>query len=467
MRTLSGALPLLFLIAACGGEPGEATGAGEDDLTAADTATVTAVTAARTRAYVHVSDAAPKQVGDALVAAAARGVDVRAIMFGGPSANWDTTWQLQQHLEDSGVDVDVRTDRPVDDVWVVVDDAAIVPSGSGTQKTTANVDAFAKKFTTILDGQAGSHDGAPIASDSVVVHPMPDSGHDRIVALFASAKTSIDLSIYQLQDRAVVAALGDAAKRHVTVRVMLEPKTVGSQNYDPVSKQLAAAGVNVQPTPPRFDASHNVDHAKFAIVDKKEILVATGNLVRSGLGGAMAQDYDNRDFWIEDARAASIEAAQSLFNADWARQSTPASAVSTFVITPENANDSIGKLIDGAKHTLLVYNQSLEDSALVAKLVAAKRRGVDVQVLLGYQPGFGGPPKNQAAVDSLKQAGCKAALLRKHYLHAKAIVADAQVYLGSQNFTNGGLQNNRELGLVLDDPKAVDVVSRTFASDSQ
>ncbi|HEY8079603.1 MAG TPA: phospholipase D-like domain-containing protein [Labilithrix sp.] len=457
-------MPLLLLIAACGGEPGEATG--EDDLTAADSAVIAAVSAAQTRAYVHVSDAAPKQVGDALVAAAKRGLDVRAILFAGKS--WDATWQLQQHLEDSGVDVDVRTDRPVDDVWAVTDETALVPSGSGTQKKTgAESDALAKKFTDILDVKPSSHDGAPIAANTVVVHPMPDSGHDRIVALFSSAKTSIDLSIYQLQDRAVVSALMDATKRHVTVRVMLEPKTVGAQNYDPVSKQLAAAGVSVQPTPPRFDSSRNVDHAKFAIVDKKEILVATGNLVRSGLGGAMAQDYDNRDFWIEDARGASLEAGQALFDADWARKDTPANAVSTFVITPENADDAVGKLIDGAKKRIYLYNQSLDEDALVAKLTAAKHRGVDVQVLLGYQPGFGGPPPNQGTVDALKQAGCKADFLRKHYLHAKAIVADDQVYIGSQNFTNGGLKNNRELGLVLDDAKAVDVVARTFASDSQ
>jgi phosphatidylserine/phosphatidylglycerophosphate/cardiolipin synthase-like enzyme len=455
---------MVSAVAACGGA-GEEAAAGSEDLTAADTATVAAANGARTRVYARLSGASATQVGDALVAAAQRGLDVRAVLPAASGTGWDATWLLQQHLESSGVDVDVRTDSPLADVVAVADGTALVPSGTGTQqKTGADAEALAKKFSDLLDGAPASHDGAPIASGTVVVHPMPESTRDRIVALFTSARSSIDLSIYQLQDRAVVGALEAAAGRHVAVRVMLEPKTVGAQNYDPVSKQLAAAGVNVQPTPPRFDAAHNVDHAKFAIVDGKEVLVATGNLVRSGLGGDMAQDYDNRDFWVEDARTPTITAAQQLFQADWERKATPASAQSAFVISPENADTQIGLLVDGATQgqRLWVYNQSLEDPGLVGKLVAAKHRGADVQVLLGYQPAG----KNQQAIDQLKAGGCTANFLRKHYLHAKAIVANGRVYIGSQNFTNGGLRTNRELGLVLDDPKAVDVVARTFTSDS-
>jgi phosphatidylserine/phosphatidylglycerophosphate/cardiolipin synthase-like enzyme len=87
-------------------------------------------------------------------------------------------------------------------------------------------------------------------------------------------------------------------------------------------------------------------------------------------------------------------------------------------------------------------------------------------VLLGYQPPMGGSaPANQDPVDKLTAGGVKAALMKKHYLHAKAIVADDHVYLGSQNFTNGGLKNNRELGLVLDDATVVSTVVSTFQSD--
>src|SRR5205814_972390 len=98
-----------------------------------------------------------------------------------------------------------------------------------------------------------------------------------------------------------------AAARGVTVRVMLEPKTVGAANYTAVSKELAAANISVQPTPPVFDSSGNVDHAKFCLLDGAELLFGTGNLVRSGLGGDTVVTYDNRDFWVEDTRIESVK----------------------------------------------------------------------------------------------------------------------------------------------------------------
>ena len=61
----------------------------------------------------------------------------------------------------------------------------------------------------------------------------------------------------------------------------------------------------------------------------------------------------------------------------------------------------------------------------------------------------------------------KADFLRKHYLHAKAIVSDDRAYIGSQNFTNGGLRNNRELGEIFDDHDLVTKLVSTFESDSR
>jgi len=156
-----------------------------------------------------------------------------------------------------------------------------------------------------------------------------------------------------------------------------------------------------------------------------------------------------------------------VFDADWARTSTNASTVPDLVVTPDNADDTIGAFIDGAKKRLYVYNQSLSDSDFIGRIIAAKKRGVDVQVLLGYQPAFGGQPPNAPAIAQLKAAGIDAQYLQKHYLHAKAIVADGEVYLGSQNFTNGGLRNNREMGEILSDATAVSTVVTTFQADAQ
>ncbi len=451
-------------LAACGGGSDDGATA-DDDITATDRATVALANGSEHTLYVKL-DKPSKDLEDAMVAAAKRGVDARAVLV--PSTDFDASWMLQQHLESSGVDVDVRRDARFDDVVAVADDAALVPSGRTTKKISgAQAAELGKRFVDLLDGTTPAA-GRLAARETVAVHPMPESSRDRIIALFGAARTSIDLEIYQLQDRGVMKALVAAAKRQVKVRVMLEPKTVGAANFVPASKELAAAGIDVKETPPEFDSHRNVDHAKFAVIDDAELIFGTGNLVRSGLGGAAEGEYDNRDFWVEDTRAANIKAGRALFDADWNRRATNPRDFDAFVLTPDNANEKIEALVDASHRKLLVYNQSLNDDDLVTRILAAKRRGVDVRVLLGYQPAFGGqPPANQDALDKLRGAGIKADFLKKHYLHAKAIVSDDRVYLGSQNFTSGGLKNNRELGEILEDGAAVAKVVAAFESDAR
>jgi len=52
-----------------------------------------------------------------------------------------------------------------------------------------------------------------------------------------------------------------------------------------------------------------------------------------------------------------------------------------------------------------------------------------------------------------------------HYLHGKVVVADDQAFVGSQNFTKGGLVNNRELGSVLTSSAIVTALAKSFTTD--
>jgi phosphatidylserine/phosphatidylglycerophosphate/cardiolipin synthase-like enzyme len=456
---------LLLGTNACGAAPDDESvdvDEGQAPLTANDQAMIDLAGKATKTLYANVDGRAPKELAAALIAAAKRGVDAHVIVT---VNSHDTTWLLQQRLEASGLDVDVRTASPVKGVLLIADGTALVPTTSGTKtvKTVKTVTSFITKFNAVFTS-VHPKPGALLGS-GVAIFPMPDSAHDRIVQVLDAAKTSIDLEIYQLQERTVVQALKDAEGRGVRVRVMLEPKTVGSQNFDAVFAELKAAHVDVKKTPATYDTNHNVDHAKFCVVDGKELLFGTGNWVRSGLGGVTEGPYGNRDFWVEDVRTASVKKAQALFDADYSEKSSASIDFGDTVVTPDNADESITGLVDGAKKRLFVYNQSLDDADLVSRLVAAKKRGVDVRVLLGYQPSFGAPSKTANSLKALQAAGIQASFLKSHYLHGKSIVSDDRVYVGSQNFTNGGLRTNREFGEILDDPAVVKTVATTFAAD--
>src|SRR5262249_4226400 len=150
-----------------------------------------------------------------------------------------------------------------------------------------------------------------------------------------NAHSTIDLSVYQMNDPNVINALKAAAQRGVAVRVMMEPKPAGGNAYATVKPMLTGAGVSYKDTPPNFDSSGNVDHAKFMVIDSATLLFGTGNLDVTGLGdpatavGASSPpSYHNRDFWTADTRSGPVTEAKTVFNDDWNRTATTSTTFS-------------------------------------------------------------------------------------------------------------------------------------------
>lgn len=305
----------------------------------------------------------------------------------------------------------------------------------------------------------------PLDPEQVRLFTMPEASAWPLEDAINRATKSVDVSAYMLTSSFITNALKAAAARGVTVRVMLEGTPVGGDPAN-VQKQIAdlqAAGIQAEVTPPSFDQRGDVDHAKFMVIDGNDALIGTGNLVKSSLGGSSVEK--DRDFWIEDTRAESASEAEALFNADWNRQPTTGIDFKNLVVSPVNSNDKLLGLINNAQKRLVVYNQEFSDPDVVNALIAAKQRGVDVQVLAADQKGVGGADKNGPAVAQLAAAGITAKEMTSDYLHAKAIVADDQAFIGSQNFSKPGMLFNRELGDLTSDPTVVNQLLAQFQAD--
>jgi phosphatidylserine/phosphatidylglycerophosphate/cardiolipin synthase-like enzyme len=435
-----------------------------DGISSTQTAVLSFIDSAQQRLYVQLPRLTDKTMLSHLRSAAARGVDVHAYLVVRSAAH-PTTVLAAEQLEAAGVDVMTERTTRLPGFYAIADSKMLTSTTGSTTSSSTTVSKNATLFESVIAEDVSQAPPA-LGSDGTALMLMPDSHAGPIVALMNGAKSSIDLEIYQLQSPAAVAALVAAQQRGVAVRVMLEPKTVGAQNYKMVSPVLEHAGIAVRTTPPTFDSSHNVDHAKFMVIDGHELVFGSGNMVRSGLGGNPAGEFDNRDFWIRDTRSASVAEAQRLFEADWNHTSTTSDTYRSLVLTPDNADAAILAVIDHAKTHLYLYNQSLNDATLLSHLAEAKQRGVDVHVLLGMQPGFGGaPPANQPAIDELTAAGIPAAFYTAHYLHGKVIVVDDEAFVGSQNFTSGGLIHNREVGEVLTSSTIVNALAQQFLAD--
>ena len=290
---------------------------------------------------------------------------------------------------------------------------------------------------------------------SLRVLAEPEAGIRPVYQLISRARSSVELTMYELADLTAEADLAADAARGVEVRVILDQHLEKSRNrgaYD----YLAAHGVHV-----RWGPARTTCHQKTLTVDGATSVIMTGNLV--------AGDYPGtRDFAVIDTGRADVAAILATFNADFAgRVITPPDGTN-LVWSPTNAQGSVLSVINGAARTLAVEDEEMDDPAVTGALAAAARRGVKVRITMTADPEW------DQAFTELARAGAHIRLYPDSgsalYIHAKAIVADAgrasqRVLVGSQNFSVASLDYNRELGILTREPAIVKALSAALTRD--
>ncbi len=303
------------------------------------------------------------------------------------------------------------------------------------------------------------HDPPPArptaAAGTLSVLVEPKDGIGKIYQLINGARSSIELTMYELDDPTAEADLAAAAKRGVDVRVLLDQHLEKSRNtaaYD----YLAAHHVHVT-----WAYAGTTYHQKTLTVDGRTSVIMTLNLV--------AADYaDTRDFAVIDTDKADVAAIVATFDADFAHKAITPPDGADLVWSPTNSQSSILAVIDDATRTLSVENEEMDDSAVITALEKAARRGVDVEVVMTAESEW------DSAFGKLVRAGVHVRTYADSdnvlYIHAKAIVADAgrkdqQVFVGSENFSVASLDYNRELGIRTANAAVISVISATIAAD--
>jgi len=299
---------------------------------------------------------------------------------------------------------------------------------------------------------AGPGPAASGAGTTLALMVEPGDGYRSVDLMIAGARRSVDMSMYELADAHTQALLIADARRGVSVRVLLDRAYHGASVNQAAFAQLHRAGVSVRWAPER-----TLLHQKTVTTDDTASAILTGNLT--------SRYYPTtRDFAVIDRRPGSVAAITSVFAGDWRGESVrPGPAVAGLVWSPGATPALIG-LADAARRTLLVENEEMASTPVEAALEAAARRGVDVEVVL--HPGAAG----DTAIDALTGAGVRVATSPgpplAPYPHAKAMVADGTTaFVGSQNFSTAGLDHNRELGLITDDPTVVGRLWRALLGD--
>jgi cardiolipin synthase len=301
---------------------------------------------------------------------------------------------------------------------------------------------------------------------------QPDDGRTLVLNALNAAQKSVDLTIYELSDPQIMAALTAAQKRNVTVRVLYNwysfPPDMQQRDITPAIQQLTAAGIQCKQAPRNFE----VTHEKAFVIDNSTAIIMSFNLTSEYFS-------DTRDFGIITTFPAEVAEIQGVFSADW--NGTPiVPNTASLVWSPVNSRIKLTALINNAKATLDIYCEEAEDPGTLGAMVAAAERGVAVRFMAAVLSGQGKINGNAQGITYMQgghvNAVCKSFTFTAQgtqyqmYIHAKMVLADygtpnAQAYIGSENFSCVSLDDNRECGIIVAEPAILQRLKSIYESD--
>jgi len=315
---------------------------------------------------------------------------------------------------------------------------------------------------------AASHSGTTVPKRSsakagligVLVEPSTlgsTVGMKPVYSFVLSARRTVDMTMYELADPTMVSDLIADHRHGVKVRVILDTNRERSRNQVAFD-ELEAGGVAVVWAGTEYDATHQ----KTITVDDRESLIGSFNL---------DDEYytTSRDFGIWDTDPADESAIVAVFNADFSHRPVRPSHGADLVWSPGSQSQMLA-VIDGARHSLSIENEEMDDAAIANAIVAAARRGVHVEITMTRASEYNGDLSQ--IVGAGGHVHLYSDLSSDLYIHAKTTIADAgsstrRMYVGSINFSSDSMNYNRELGIITTDESVIkdinDVATKDYA----
>ena len=268
---------------------------------------------------------------------------------------------------------------------------------------------------------------------------QPDDGPAPLLQALDSAKRTLDLYVFRLDDRRVSDALERAVRRKVAVRALVaHTRRGGAFALRKLESRLRKIGVNVS----RSDNDLQRYHGKMAIVDDRRLLVLGYNFTRRDM-------EHSRSFGLilEDKRV--IAQAREMYEADFKRRAWVPDR-GALVISPFNSRSVLARMIQQARRQILIYDKRLSDELMLRLIEKQAKAGVEVRVIGTMQRRLKGV----------------AAAPFPGRLHVRAIIQDGRrLFVGSQSLRKAELDERREIGAVVSTDREVARALRVFQTD--
>ncbi|MEF8812513.1 MAG: phospholipase D-like domain-containing protein [Halovenus sp.] len=330
---------------------------------------------------------------------------------------------------------------------------------------------------------------------------LPDSP-DRAVEFLESAEKRVLLAGYTLSSDRIVRALLATHRRGVAVSVLADGRPVGGLPAPAAAAldRLSRAGIPVSVVGSDRDR-YEFHHAKYAVVDDRA-LVTSENWKPSGTGGrasrgwgvvtnqsriveGLAETFRADTGWVDSIPWEAFD-DRTLTEGNRATGSFPETFTPELVATervdlllaPDNAEREILALLADAERTIDIKQVSIADTEFpfVQAVLDAARRGVEVRVLLAGA--WYVEEENRELAERLRDRAEKEGLSLAvriadpdgafEKIHAKGVIVDGnRTLVGSLNWNNNSLRDNREVALVLHGEEPAAYFGRVFEADWQ
>jgi phosphatidylserine/phosphatidylglycerophosphate/cardiolipin synthase-like enzyme len=267
----------------------------------------------------------------------------------------------------------------------------------------------------------------------------PADGVGPLLAVIKGAKKSVEIAVFRFDRKDIETALKAAAERGVKVTALIAfANRGGEQGLRKLELRCLAAGVIVSRTSDDLTRYHD----KYILIDRRVLCMLSFNFTHL--------DIDHsRGFGIVTTRAPWVREATRLFRADCTRTKY-APKTDTFVVSPANARTVLDTFLKRAKTQLLIYDPKISDKQMLRTLQARAKAGVEIKII--------GSVAGRNTFDVQTLAGRR--------LHTRTIIRDRrQAFVGSQSLRSAELDSRRELGLIVQDAKAVKTLLETFEAD--
>lgn len=266
-----------------------------------------------------------------------------------------------------------------------------------------------------------------------------DDPETAILKAINAATKSVHIAMFNLRESSIIKALGALETKGVDVQILLDKKQMELTYNLPKVQEIIAAGI----TPVAVSNTSATDatmHDKFTVIDGVRVLTGSANYSSNALSLS-----DEELLLIDNASVAALyEAEFAELKAGTANTPTAATSAPVQVKfgSEDKLYDTVTTELKAAKSSVHMVMFSINQTGLIAELIAAKTRGVHVVVVLDKvqaESSIEDEKLDAAGVHVLRYENKRggSANLGLVEVHNKLCVIDGKkVLMGSYNWTN-------------------------------